>query len=108
MPLQKALETCYSLGETLWSYQAGVSEIQNDLDYLIFQGKYSKSQKYWIAPVHNMPSTINANGKVQKASANTHLPALCTQSAPYSNSDSQDTSSRWQVSVRSNNEDLTG
>ncbi|KAJ5897507.1 Carboxylesterase type B [Penicillium tannophilum] len=108
MPLQKAIETCHSLGETLWSYQAEASEIKNDLDYLTFQGKYSKSQKYWIAPVHNIPSTINANGKVQRAFANTHLPALCTQSAPYSNSDSQDTSSRWQVSVQSNNEYLTG
>ncbi|KAJ6005510.1 hypothetical protein N7451_003454, partial [Penicillium sp. IBT 35674x] len=108
MPLQKAIETCHSLGETLWSYQAGVSEIKNDLDYLTFQGKYSESQKFWIAPIHNTPSTINAYGKVQRASANTHLPAFCTQSAPYSNSDSQDTSSRWQVSVRSNNEYLTG
>ncbi|KAJ5656772.1 hypothetical protein N7507_008722 [Penicillium longicatenatum] len=108
MPLQKAIETCYSLGETLWSYKAEVSDIKHDLGYLSYQGKYSENQKYWIAPVHNTPSTINANGKVQKASVNTHLPVLCTQSAPYSNSDSQDTSSRWQVSVHSNNEYLTG
>jgi type II secretory pathway component PulC len=108
MPLQKAIETCYSLGETLWSYKAEFPDIKHDLGYLSYQGKYSESQKYWIAPVHNTPSTINADGKVQKASVNTHLPALCTQSAPYSNSDSQDTSSRWQVSVHSNNEYLTG
>lgn len=108
MPLQRAIETCHSLGETLWSYQAGASEIRNDLDYLTYQGKYSEIQKFWIAPVHNKPATINANGKIQNAHANTHLPALCTQSAPYSNSDSQNTDSRWQVSVRSNNEHLTG
>ncbi|KAJ5278962.1 hypothetical protein N7478_004334 [Penicillium angulare] len=108
MPLQKAIETCKSLRETLWTYQTGFSEIKSDLDYLIFQGKYANSQDYWIAPVHNTPSTIDVNGKVQKASANSKLPAICTQSAPYSNSEIQDTNSTWQVSVHSNNEYLTG
>ncbi|KAJ5929183.1 hypothetical protein N7454_007031 [Penicillium verhagenii] len=108
MPLQKAIDTCHSLGESLWSYTTGVSEIQNDLDYLTYQGKYSNNQQYWIGDVRNTPSTINAKGQIQKASANTYLPALCTQSAPYSNSDTQNTSSTWQVSVRSNNDYLTG
>ncbi|KAJ6036527.1 hypothetical protein N7540_000806 [Penicillium herquei] len=106
MPLQKAIESCRSLGESLWSGK--FDEIKYDLEYLTFQGKYSDDQKYWIAPVDNAASTINLSGKVQKASANTHLPALCTQTAPYSTSETQDNSSTWQVLVHSNNEYLTG
>ncbi|KAJ5713775.1 uncharacterized protein N7483_010956 [Penicillium malachiteum] len=106
MPLQKAIESCHSLGESLWSGK--FDEIKYDLDYLTFQGKYSDDQKYWIAPVNSAASTINLSGKVQKASANTDLPALCTQTAPYSTSETQDNSSTWQVLVHSNNEYLTG
>ncbi|KAJ5746437.1 hypothetical protein N7520_011619 [Penicillium odoratum] len=107
MPLQKAISTCHSLGETL-IISNRVSDIKNALKYLNFQGKYGTSQNYWISPVQNAPSTINVDGKVQKASANTYLPALCTQSARYSNSETQDTSAIWQISVHSNNEYLTG
>ncbi|KAJ5740457.1 hypothetical protein N7493_000329 [Penicillium malachiteum] len=106
MPLQKAIGSCHRLGESLWT--GNFSEIKYDLDYLTFEGKYSDDQEYWIASVDNAASTIKLSGKVQKASADTHLPALCTQTAPYSTSETQDNSSAWQVLVHSNNEYLTG
>ena len=108
MPLQKAIESCKSLGESLWTSQTGFSQIKSDLNYLTFQGKYTSDQRYWISSLHNTPSTINGHGKIQKASANTHLPVLCHQSAPYSDHETQDNSSAWRVSVHSNNEYLTG
>ena len=102
------MEICHSLGETLWPTGSGFSDIEHDLKYLVYQRKYSHSQKYWVASVRGAPSTIDANGCVQRASAETHLPVLCTHSAPYSTLNDQDTNSTWQVTIHSNNEYLTG
>ncbi|KAJ5085844.1 hypothetical protein N7532_010615 [Penicillium argentinense] len=110
MSLQEANKSCESLGEAIWSVDAGYSAIEYNLDYISFQGKFlaGSSQRYWIAPVHGTPSTIDANGRVKKASPKEPLPVLCTQNAPYSSTSSQDTSPKWQVSVHSNNEQITG
>lgn len=104
MPLKQAISSCESLGESLWAAKSGFKNIQHDLDYLVYQGKYPRSQHYWIAPIHNTPSTINADGRISRATPDTHLPVLCTQSAPYSTPYSKDTNSTWQVSVQSDNE----
>lgn len=108
MPLKQAMASCESLSETIWKPSSGPSSIKSDLDYLVYQRKYSPSQHYWIAPVRGAPSTINADGDITKAAAHTHLPVLCTQSAPYSTEYSSNTSSTWQVAVQSNNEHITG
>lgn len=104
MPLKQAISSCESLGETLWTAKSGFSNIQHDLDYLVYQRKYRPSQHYWIAPVHGTPTTIDVHGHISKAAPDTHLPVLCAQSAPYSTPDSKDTNSTWQVSVQSDNE----
>ncbi|OOQ91345.1 cholinesterase [Penicillium brasilianum] len=108
MPLQNALNSCKSLGESLWDSSSGFGNIQNDLDYLVLQEKTTLNQRYWIAPVHGTPSSIDASGHVKKASANEHLPVLCTQTAPYSTPDIKDTNATWQVTVESNKQYLTG
>lgn len=108
MPLQNALSSCKSLGESLWDSSSGFGNIQNDLDYLVLQEKLSLDQRYWIASVHGTPSSIDASGSVKKASENEHLPVLCTQTAPYSTPDIKDTNATWQVTVNSNKQYLTG
>lgn len=108
MPLLKAIEACQNLGESLWKSQSGLSMIQNDLEYLVFESKYSRNQAYWIAPVRGVPSTINADGEVRESFPSKRLPVLCTQSAPYSTADTNDTNSRWQVNIQANNEHITG
>lgn len=108
MPLQNALNNCKSLGESLWDSSSGFGNVQNDLDYLVLQEKTTLNQRYWIAPVHGTPSSIDASGHVKKASANEHLPVLCTQTAPYSTPDIKDTNATWQVTVESNKQYLTG
>lgn len=108
MPLLKAAEACQSLGESLWASQSKVSTIQNDLDYLVYEHKSSRSQQYWIAPIRGVPSTINADGEIRESSPSKRLPVLCTQSAPYSTADTKDTNATWQISIQSNNEHITG
>jgi hypothetical protein len=94
---------CASLGEQLWAPELKTANIQPNLDYLTFEG-CSADQKYLIAGSR----AIDGKGRISKADSNTRLPVLCTQSAPFSNSSFQDASSKWQVSVHSNNEYLTG
>jgi hypothetical protein len=108
MPLLKAIEACQNLGESLWNRQSGLPKIHNDLEYLIFERKYSRNQAYWIAPIHGVPSTINVDGQVKESLPSKRLPVLCTQSAPYSTADTKDTNSTWQVNVQANNEHITG
>jgi hypothetical protein len=107
-PWQEATESCQKIGETLWGADSSYKNIQNDLDYLVFQGKYTRNQRFWTTSDHRKLSTIDTNGRVNKAPANERLPVLCTQSAPLSNSTFQDTSAQWQVTVHSNDEYLTG
>ncbi|KAJ6187575.1 hypothetical protein N7519_002483 [Penicillium mononematosum] len=107
-PWQEATESCQKIGETLWGAGSSYKDIQNDLDYLVFQGKYTRNQRFWTASDHRKLSTIDTNGRVNKVSANEKQPVLCTQSAPLSNSTFQDTSAQWQVTVHSNDEYLTG
>lgn len=105
---KSAVEGCAALGETLWSPELKTASIQPNLDYLAFEG-CAEDQQYWIASTQSSARTIDGKGhisNVKDSSAN--LPVLCTQSAPFSNSTFQDPSARWQVSVHSNNEYLTG
>ncbi|KAK2629552.1 hypothetical protein QTJ16_000372 [Diplocarpon rosae] len=108
-----AASACAALGEQLWSPELSNASIQVNLDYLAYQGKYSPDQEYWIAPSGSDRRTIDGKGEIAKnttATFNSHarLPALCTQSAPYSNSTHDDTSLKWQVTVHSNGEYITG
>ncbi|KAG0159256.1 hypothetical protein PDIDSM_6778 [Penicillium digitatum] len=107
-PWQEATESCQKLGETLWGTDSNYQTTQRDLDYLVFQDKYARNQRFWTASDHRKLSTIDTTGRVNQASANEKLPVFCTQSAPFSNHTFQDTSAQWQVTVHSNDEDLTG
>lgn len=105
---REATESCIKLGESVWGSGSSIEKIQRDLDYLVYQGRYAQTQRFWTASDNRKPSTINANGQIKSVSTNEKLPVICTQTAPYSNITFQDTSSKWQVTVKSNNEYLTG
>ncbi|KAK3938489.1 Alpha/Beta hydrolase protein [Diplogelasinospora grovesii] len=107
---EEALAGCQALGESLWSPDLKTASIQPNLDYLKYQGRISDSTAFWIAADStNTSRVISSSGDVSSAkSASGRLPALCTQTAPYSTQSSQDTSAKWQVSVDANNQTLTG
>jgi hypothetical protein len=106
-----AVAGCAALGEQLWSPELNTASIQANLDYLKYQKKINDITLLWVAS-HNNESRaiIGASGKVVPVPVDVGLrfPALCTQTAPFSSEQSQDTSAKWQVSVKSNNEEYTG
>ncbi|KAJ5551589.1 hypothetical protein N7461_006287 [Penicillium sp. DV-2018c] len=104
----EASASCEKLGESLWDNASGGQGIRNNLDYLVYQGKYSHGQRFWTASNRRRLSTIDTNGRIHRPSAHERLPVICTQHAPYSNMTFQDTSAQWQVTVNSNNEYITG
>ncbi|KKK13553.1 hypothetical protein ARAM_001721 [Aspergillus rambellii] len=110
MDLDSAAESCKALGETLWKPETPFSVIKPHLDYLIYQGRYSAEQRFWISSgvQHRRPQTITRTGLILPAADRERLPVLCTQSAPYSNETFSDTSSDFQVTIYSNKEHITG
>lgn len=106
--LEDAASGCEELGEQLWSPELGTASIQVNLDYLKYQQKADDASQFWIASSEDKARAIGSSGSVTFVDSGLRLPALCTQSAPFSNQSVQDTSDRWQVKVHSNNEDYTG
>ncbi|GLA12851.1 hypothetical protein AnigIFM62618_009366 [Aspergillus niger] len=108
-PLKEATEACNALGESLWGAASSTpADIKADLKYLSYQGNYKSNQCFWIAPVNATGRTIDLEGTISTADSNHQYPVLCTQSAPYSTEEYQNTSSQYQITVQANNEYLTG
>ena len=107
-PYQDAVSGCQALNEELWSPDLGTASIQPNLDYLVYEGRAEKDSSFWIAAQSNQTRALSASGNVTAAEPGQELGVLCTQSAPFANSSSTDTSAKWQLSVHSNNEELVG
>lgn len=104
-----AAAACQALGEQLWSPELNTASIQANLNYLKYQGKIDGCTLLWIGSSNNASWAIDGDGKVTEVDAGLRLPVLCTQTAPFANASSQpNTSTQYQVSVHSNNEDYTG
>ncbi|KAL8420055.1 hypothetical protein RB594_002999 [Gaeumannomyces avenae] len=108
--LDEANLGCVALGERLWAPDHGNSSIQATLNYLVYQQAAQNQSKFWISPTAGSnPRTISAGHGVEPASdGDLRLPALCTQSAPFSSPAAADRGAQWHVSVRANDEVLTG
>ncbi|KAI0146083.1 hypothetical protein F4776DRAFT_392589 [Hypoxylon sp. NC0597] len=106
--LKDAGEACKAVGEQLWSPELKIRNIQSNLNYLRLIASDLSLSKFWIASENQITQAVDTNGRISQANPDTKLPVICTQSAPFSNGTSQDTSERWQIAVKSNNETLTG
>ncbi|KAK4443943.1 Alpha/Beta hydrolase protein, partial [Podospora aff. communis PSN243] len=105
---EDALAGCIALGEQLWSPSSNLSLVQPNLDYLLFQGKINATARFWVQGINAGFTAIDSTGKAGQADPASLLPALCTQTAPYSSKGVQDTSEKWRVEVKANNQTLTG
>ncbi|KAI1393824.1 alpha/beta-hydrolase [Hypoxylon trugodes] len=106
--LDAACKACKAVGEDLWSPESGIENIKKNLDYLKYVDSGSDDSRFWIASNNGSAQAIDLDGNTSRARPDVELPVLCTQSAPFSNETSQDASEKWQVTVKSNNEVLTG
>ncbi|ROW12754.1 hypothetical protein VMCG_00083 [Cytospora schulzeri] len=103
-----AASGCHALSEELWSPGQETASIQRSLDYLVYEGKADDNTHFWIASHGKLTRAMSVSGAVSTVPPGWKLPALCTQSAPFANASYTDNSTKWQVSVHSNNEDLVG
>ncbi|KAI1212406.1 alpha/beta-hydrolase [Annulohypoxylon truncatum] len=106
--LNNASEACEDVGEKLWSLEPNTSNVQNMLNYLNYSSLNTGFSQFWIASQNGSIRAIDLDGRISQTKLDAELPVLCTQSAPFSNGTSQDTSEKWQITVESNNETLTG
>lgn len=99
----EAEAACSALGELLW-----YPDVSNGafLGYLAYE---NMSGPYWIAGRQG-PSckTFTADGVQGLEHCPNLLPALCTQSAPLSNLSYADNSTKWQTTVSTGQQSITG
>ncbi|KAK0622982.1 Alpha/Beta hydrolase protein [Immersiella caudata] len=103
-----ALAGCKVLGEQLWLPSSNTSIVKPNLDYLLFQGKVDATSGLWVQGINAGFTAIDSSGKTWQANPESLLPALCTQTAPFSSKGVQDTGEKWRVEVEANNQTLTG
>ncbi|KAN0066489.1 hypothetical protein ACQY0O_000583 [Thecaphora frezii] len=106
----KAEADCGAISESLATVIAadGTVEpgLESQLSYLLYERAYKAGQQFWVAGGRTV--TLSGLNKVvaseQESPAETHLPAICTQSADWSASNVTDTSLRWQVATTESND----
>lgn len=112
--LVEAQAICGSLSESIADFSSlspdVTSDFQNLLDYQVHIGTFGSEQLLWVK--QSNPATceaVRANDlAIIRTSCTATLPVLCTQSAPYSNSELQDASPRFQSSVNSQGRTFVG
>ena len=110
--LGSATEACTSLGETLWSPADGAfyNGLNQSLAYEVFAGRLPRCQLLWV----QQPSAgekcqaVRVDGTMHDMDCRQKLPVLCSQSAPPSTKTYADTSARFQITQKVNDQTLTG
>lgn len=108
---ENAQSSCAAIGENLWmpNTVGNVSDHVDFLRYLGYSSLKNESQLYWIGGGSNSTcNTITPEGTVQSTDCRKRLPTLCSQSAPLSFPDASDTASKWQTTVTTGNQMITG
>jgi carboxylesterase type B len=107
-----AAKRCASLNEKLWSpltsnFDAGLND---SLSYTAFINDNNGKRLYWVSTASETSScnAITTNGTLTTASCKAIIPGLCTQSAPNSPANSSDISPKFQITVKSGNQKITG
>ncbi|KAF8303271.1 alpha/beta-hydrolase [Clavulina sp. PMI_390] len=116
-----ASSACASLSEQLVDLSSidasSHSDFQDSLKYQIYLGTVSSSSYVWVATPssgsHQSSSSLCTAAqagslKTAQVSCSQKLPALCTNSAPYSISTDSDNSAKWQISTQSQGKTFTG
>ncbi|KAH8703382.1 carboxylesterase from carbohydrate esterase [Talaromyces proteolyticus] len=103
MPYSSTLPICENISETLYTVNAG-----NPLNLTSTLGHALNYTSFWVASSKGPCAVTDIYGNVKISNCNLSLPALCTQSAPFANSTYTDTTSKYQVTVNTGNQAITG
>ncbi|KAK0715313.1 Carboxylesterase family-domain-containing protein [Lasiosphaeris hirsuta] len=112
-PYSAAQTACALLGEEPWDPARSDfnAALNRSLAYQVYQKISAPGQIYWIAKTTPDADTcrgIDTSGAILSLACTSEVPALCTQSAPVSNSTLANASAAWQVSHFVGNKQLTG
>ncbi|KAH7103473.1 carboxylesterase from carbohydrate esterase [Auriculariales sp. MPI-PUGE-AT-0066] len=109
-PNARAAAACAALGETLLDATGkhALEDIRAQLGYLAYRKQVALLQKFWVASATKTCNTIDTLGVVRQVSCSLSFPALCSQSAPLLPPDAQNTSARFQTTVKSGGNTFTG
>jgi hypothetical protein len=106
-PYEGALAGCNALQETLWTPSNGTNI--DFLPYLDFDKTTNNTGLHWIGSQSTSECrAMTTLGKIQAVTCETHLPALCSQSASLSSPASTDAGPRWQASIKTGNATIVG
>ncbi|KAL2270352.1 hypothetical protein VTJ83DRAFT_2536 [Remersonia thermophila] len=119
-PLQHVSQNvCAKLGEQLWKPRLRKGRVKRSgsrsgsgsalpfSDYLKYAGAADDRSRFWVASGSG-GAAVSASGGPSKAGPGERLRGFCTNSAPFSNTSSQDAGARWQISLEVNNQTITG
>ena len=94
------------MGEALWAPENTSQEL-GFLRYLDHDKVTDEIGVYWISRSPGCRA-ITTTGQIQAVACDTPLPALCSQSAPWSTPSKADTSAKWQTSITTGNSEVVG
>ncbi|KUJ11597.1 alpha/beta-hydrolase, partial [Mollisia scopiformis] len=105
-----ASQSCNLLGERFWApANETPSELNNSLSYQVYLGAFPEIQLFWISnSTSRLCRAINYLGSVSNVDCGRELPALCSQSAPVSNSTFTNTSATFQIAQQVGAVSITG
>ncbi|KAF2745581.1 alpha/beta-hydrolase [Sporormia fimetaria CBS 119925] len=105
-----ASKRCAELNEQLWAPK--ISNFNTGLNSSLSYQAYLDhgNDLYWISSPSfgNQCNAITNKGHLRTVSCDNVIPALCTQSAPITQAGQADTSTKYQITVESGKQNLTG
>jgi hypothetical protein len=105
------------LSESLWSpsKQEFDGGLNSSLAYEVYAGRADENQLYWVASKtsgshqwRRQCTAMDSHGRCHTLNCNARLPALCTQTAPASNSGQEDTSAPFRIAQAVGKQVLVG
>ena len=87
LPYDQAQARCAAIGETLFPLQdvpqANRTELEYQLDYLVFARDLNSSDSLWVGgSKEDCLAYSHETGSINSVSCDTNLPALCTSNLP--------------------------
>ena len=113
LPYGQAQARCAAIDETLFPLQdapqANRTELDYQLDYLVFSRDLSPSDSLWVGgSKEDCLAYSHKTGTIESKSCDTNLPALCTSNLPPTTDRNRDAVPSSQISISAGDLSITG
>lgn len=106
----KAQARCAAIGEKLYTFQASDSDLQYQIDYLVFSGSLQPNDLLWASEGSSQGCFAYSHSQkaVVSAPCDSQLPAICTTSVPPTTETNRATIESSKVSISYDGYSVTG